>query len=1254
MAIDSIKQQLEINAAVAARSKALEAETAELSKQLGIARQLQAAFEDVKAPDIPGDELDDLNEALTEAADNAAEFGSTATSKFDAVADSIDGNVRHVRSWREGLAGIVKDFPLMGAAAAGALDGIVSGFQLSLNMARSLIGFLGSVGKGFFNVGKSILAIPFRIMNGLVEMAKAGGGGTELMQAFENVRKEFGSFKEATSRDVIKSARDMRGELSNTGLSVYRVFGQLHERLEFFMELAKSMGAVFSVMSTNIAKNVEPIAAFQKGLGIANEEMKSFGEAAIREGKPIQDVLLETANLSLQLGSQFGLSQKLIAKDMAKMVKDVAHFGNMTRQKMAEAAVFTRKLGLEIEHLGGILDKYDNFETAAEGVAQFARSFGVNLDVFALTQAEDGASRLDMMRKAFFEAGQDASKFSRVQLKMLAEASGLADASAAKLAFSQANVGESLGEIEKGADKATKKQLTQEEAMKKLADSIERLVRSGESFPGGFFAHFFKGFEIGLKRTRDFWGLMRNIRMSLRTTLMEGMKLGRELPQIFPAVKDLFGGLREAFEPKRFRQAFGGMRVAIVGFFKDLDVGKAPEEAVRTMLDKFTSSFTEFFGGQAGPMKRVADAMFRIGMTVARAFAAVVPVVMKKLAESITALAKFLTDPKAFFDAMKRAGDVTKGPKQAFIAALGEAWKAIAGAWPALRDSIVELFTVVKKKLEPWFKAHGPTIIKGALIFMFGPAVLGGILKGVAVSVITLLTKHLGGALLGGTSGVVKRVGPKLGMSLGGLMKFLVPAALFAGAAMGINKGLTKYGDDLKKSFLVKFGPGSEVSAKAGAAGAGIFESLTLGLLPDNAYEFVGEKLGELTQAVLEATKEHFGPGFGETLKNFVGGSIEIGGAIGGMLGAALKGDSDAFSKEFSKFTSELPMWIIRGIGLSLASSGYLSSWAANTVATITIGISKAFRQLLSKGDAIPGLKLLTKPIIENIELMEKTLNTFVKGMRGFAGFLFGGKSMEQANKDSGLTDASVELKRYLKAKFFPELDTVTEKFAQVWKNVQGIWGSAWAWFSTVVINPIRNRFEMLRDQVAQVFHEIWDKLVGSFEAGKAKVGKAFKMIAQALFEPFLKIVEKLDGVMNLGMKNTIASIRNSWQVSSPSRVMVKLGQNVVAGFEQGIQTMPDALTKHADVMVERVSDVGVASNQLRARLEANRAKAIELRAEMQKIQSGLGSDGTLTVKRPDHTIVINFKAVMEAGRLERTLIDRPGTEIVTAARPYG
>lgn len=1254
MAVDNLKVQLELNAAIAARSKALQAETDELQTQLGIAKQLQAAFADVKAPAIPGDELDELNEALTEASENAAEFGSTATDRFGAVADSIDKNVRHVTSWREGLKSIVKDFPVLGAAAAGALDGIVTGFQLSLNMAKSLVGFLSSVTKGFFNVGKSILAIPFRIMDGLVEMAKSGGGGTELIQAFENVRKEFGSFKEATSRDVIKSAKDMRGELSNTGLSVYRVFGQLHERLEFFMELAKSMGAVFGVMSENIAKNIEPIGAFQKGLGIANEEMRSFGEAAIREGKPLQEVLLETANLSLQLGKQFGLSQKLIAKDISKMVKDVAHFGNMTRQKMAEAAVFTRKLGLEIEHLGGILDKYDNFETAAEGVAQFARSFGVNLDVFALTQAEDGASRLDMMRKAFFEAGQDASKFSRVQLKMLAEASGLADASAAKLAFSQANVGASLGDIEKGADKATKKQMTQEEAMSKLADSIERLVRSGEFFQGGFFAHFFKGFEMGLKRTRDFWGLMRNIRMSLRTTLMEGMKLGRELPEIFPAVKDLFGGLREAFEPKRFKQAFGGMRVAIVGFFKDLDVGKAPEEAVKNMFEKFTSSFTEFFGGQAGPMKRVGDAMFRIGMTVARAFAAVVPVVMKKLAESISMLAKLLTDPKAFFDAMKKAGDVTKGPKEAFIAALGEAWKAIAGAWPALWKSIVELFTVVKKKLEPWFKEHGPTVVKGALLFMFGPAVLGGVLKGLAVGIIAVFTKHIGSAMLGGTTAAVKKVGPKVGLTMGGLLKFLVPAALFAGLTVGINKGLDKYGEDLKKSFLAKFGPGSDVSAKAGAAGAGVFEALTLGLLPPDAYQFVGEKLGELTQAILEGVKQQFGPGFGDTLKNFVGDSIDIAGSIGGMLGAALKGDSDAFSKEFGKFTSELPMWIIRGIGLSLKSAGFLSAWAIETVSTIVLGISKAFRDLLKKGDAIPGLKHLTKPFIDTLELMEKAINVFSKGFKGFAGFLFGGKSMEQANKDSGLTDAATDLKRYLKARMFPELDSISEKMTQVWNNVKNVWGAAKEWFMGVVVNPIRNRFEMLRDQVAQVFHEIWDKLVGSFEAGKVKVGKAFKLIAQALFEPFLKIVEKLDGVMNLGMKNTIASIRNAWQVQSPSHVMVELGQDVVAGFEKGVQTMPDALTKHADTMVERVNDVGVASNRLRARLEENKAKAIELRAEMQRVRTGLGSDGTLTVKRPDHTITVNFKAVMEAGNVERALIDRTDTQIVTAARPYG
>lgn len=1302
---DNLKLQQEINKLVAQRQKMLQQETAHLEKQLQLAQEMQKALQDMTMSGAAVDELNELNDALEEAANEAGELGASAEEVFSEIADGMDKNVQHSKNWREALGKIASDFPVLATVAAGALDGVVSGFRLSINMAQSLIGFIGSVTSGFFSIGKAVLAIPFRIFNGLVEMAKTGGGGTELMQAFEDVRKEFGSFRQATGRDVISSMRNMQGELANTGLSVYRIFGQLHERLTFFRELAVAMGPVFGILGQNMAENAEFIGAFQKGLGVAHEDMKAFGELAIRSGKPINEVLRETANYSLQLGEKFGISQKLIAKDITKMVKNVGHFGNITQKEMATAAVYTRKLGLEIEALGGILDKYDNFETAAEGVADMARYFGASLDVFELTQAQSGAERLELMRQSFFAAGNDANRLSRVELKKLADAVGGLSAEQAKLAFSSENVGMSFEEITASSEKAEKKQVTQQEAMVKLADSIERLVRQGQLFEGGFFAHFFKGFEIGLKRSREFWGLMRNIRKSLMVTLYEGIKFGRSLPKVFPAVGELFGGLRDAFDPKRFRQAFGGLRVALQDFFKDIGKGVSGEKAISNMFEKFHDTFMKFFGGQSGPMKRISNAMFEIGMVIVKGFTGTVPVVMKGLAKAITMFADFLTDPKAFFDAMKKAGDVTKGPKQAFLSALGEAWKAIEKSWPQLRDSIVKLFGVVRKKVEPWFKKNGPVIVKGFLAFMFGPAVIGGVLKGLLAGTGALLTRVVGGAFLGGGKKAATKIGPAMTGAAGKMLGPLAGAAVFATASMGINKGLDKYKKSTLTALDKKFGPGNDVEAKAGAAAAGIFDTFTFGLVPPDVSQKMAERVGEISKSLFEAVGKTIGENFSRKLRDYAGGSIDVAGSIGGMLGAAFEKDPEKFKTEFKKFLVALPGQIWNAIAVSLMVAGGVAAEATVIGSTIAQGIWSAIADAVRSGEKIPIAGPIFGAIADGLDTFADMIGTFGKTIKGLAGWLLGGKSFFEAMKESGVAETGVS--KWLQKNFFKPIATtvldvvgafmrlkarfefiwqaiknvfqtawdsiknvwsstivgswfgkttgsITNSFTGAWDAIKNVWGAAKSWFFAKVIDPIASAFDNIKTSIVKTLDKLWDSMVGSFEKGKERIGGVMKLIGRAIFEPLVKAFKKVNSLLPAEMQAAIAGVKDAFGIRSPSRIFVDIGKNMVKGLSIGTEKLPQVMSSRAEALLVKAKDIGVASDMIKSKIDNNRNKLINLKAELQRAGDGLEANKTITIKKPDYSININLKAVMDAGTVEKVLIERPGSELVTVSRPGG
>ena len=54
---------------------------------------------------------------------------------------------------------------------------------------------------------------------------------------------------------------------SETGLTTWRVFGTMAERIEHVTKVAVSMGATFGVLRQEFVANGGAILAFQKGLG---------------------------------------------------------------------------------------------------------------------------------------------------------------------------------------------------------------------------------------------------------------------------------------------------------------------------------------------------------------------------------------------------------------------------------------------------------------------------------------------------------------------------------------------------------------------------------------------------------------------------------------------------------------------------------------------------------------------------------------------------------------------------------------------------------------------------------------------------------------------------------------------------------------------------------------------------------------------------------------------------------------------------
>jgi hypothetical protein len=810
---DELTDQLAIQAKLAAQVERMAAAAEKLENsfeaQVAAATKLASALNEVDASGavqglgVMGKVLKDLKDKMDET------FGTDSLKKLGKQVEDTG------KTFSQKL-------PKSVGVAAGAVSGFYQGVKNVLALGKGVTGFAASFVDGLANITASILAIPFKIFEGLVDMAaKSAGASTELMQALEDLRKEFGAFYGPTNKAVIDTTKSLKG-FSDTGLSAWRVFGNMAQRLNYIRELATEMGGSFSKLRDEFEANGGAILAYQKGLGILNEDMKGVTMRSVAMGDKTADNLKEMTKQSYALGDAFKLDAKLISRDMAKALTDVKHFGGATVKQIGEASTYARKLGFELKDITGTLDAFDTFDTAAENAAKLSQAFGLNIDAFELMKAQSPAEQLELLRKSFKAAGVDASNFDRASLKLAATTTGLSE-DVVQSALSLKNQGLSLDEIKKKSGDAEKKTLTQAQAMAKLADAIERMVQAGGNLEGGFWTQFLKGVRTGIMSTSDFAGTMFEIQRALQQVYMIGVKLGRVLEKIVPGLSDIFGGLKEFFAPKYFDKLFNSISDSVKRFFS----ADSPDKgSVPNLVKGLHQSVVDWLTAEGPHGKRILDGFKTFFKTMAKIAGDGITFMSHHLADGLKTVLDLITGKKKL-DTGGAQGAVTGG--LGFLAdALKPIWDALKGAYKELKGPIHDLVMQLGKMLVHFLKskefidAVKPAII-GILPILFGPAIGRGLVGG-------LVTSLVKSVFSGGASGVIKKAAGTLAKTfsgegaLGGASK-LIGGAAFVGAAAAIGDGVSKYTKEVTSTL-------DQSSAIIGAGAAGVIDALTLGLLP--------------------------------------------------------------------------------------------------------------------------------------------------------------------------------------------------------------------------------------------------------------------------------------------------------------------------------------------------------------------------------------------------------------------------------------
>ena len=862
------------------------------------------------SPKGPSKESVDIASKLTQALSEVLLKNKSLNSELEnsqkllsALGSSGAKSVKGLNSSME-IAGAVLDGLNNSVKAFGkAFSTALATAKKQITMATNAFSFFG---RTIIGVGRSFLSFPMALFATIAnKAAELLNGSTALRQAYENVRKTFGDLSKNESKSVLTSFKQLRSSSSSLGgstLSLSRIYGYgpdgLAKALEELTETAHAMGPVFGLLKKSFETNADDLLIYQKGLGLTAEQMKSFGSIAIATGTPLEDLLKETGNLALQMGDKFGISSKELGRDLGYMTQNMGKFGSMTKTQMITSTVFTRKLGLEIKELEGLISKFDDFESTAEGASRLAQAFGMNVDALEMMKEQDPAKRLDMLRKSFAATGKSIENMSRQERALLAETSGL-DENTVALALSTKNMGLSYDQVQKEAEKSNKKQKSQAEIMQGLSENIERFIEQIQH-SGSFLTQFLNGFMRGISRSKVFREALHDMATALRAVYQFGIKVGEVFVTAFPGVEGMIRSIGSFVNLITAASESG--EGAITSFFNAFSTAEGAQRKVGELFDMFMG-----VGVQAGgPLSEFNKEYNKFLNGIANGIAAIIPKIADQL---VIAIDETINSLDAIFSTI---GDETNkkaiSPGARILLSLFEGLQKVV-------PKLIELVGAVLRKLFTNEKTRGYMItgaialfafIAGPTVLSFATTLLGGLFSAAlsaAVSIgLALLTS--GPVLLG----IIEAAGAfftLLGGALSAAAPLLVPLAIvgifaaFTALMFGLQAALKTIGKDNFSQFMsYLFGGDEDVKKYFGIQYDNIMQYLSI--FTTGIQNFFGG-IKDVAVGFMKVMVGIFGGGGWEKVKEGIGVSLKgIGRIVIGTietLTAHLPGAGWLFSK---------------------------------------------------------------------------------------------------------------------------------------------------------------------------------------------------------------------------------------------------------------------------------------------------------------------------------------------------------------------
>jgi hypothetical protein len=894
-----------------------------------------------------------IRDSFASASKNVKDFGDTAnkslltSEQWKEVEKALDDTTsasKTSKTWMSKLGDALKSDVAKGATIAlGALDGFQQGLRNAVALTKGVKGLFGSMIGGAFSLTKAIISIPFRIMDGLFKMAEKGGGGTQLAEAYESVREVFGNLNSSASRTVVSIGKGMTSVQGATITGV-RIWGNLAKQIEAANAMASAMGPAFNTVEKEMNKNGAAIMYYNKGLGITDDQMTLIASQALRMGVDVSKVQNSMTKQALGMAKAFGVNAKVLSRDMARAMTDLAHFGHLSSKEIAIATTYANKLGVSIDKLTGIMDATQTFESTAESMGKLNEVFGTNIDIQKMALEQDPAKKMEILRQEFNRAGKSIENLNVWERKLIAQNTGL-DESAINAALSAKNMGVSYDKIARQGEKNERKVMSQAEAMAELSDSIKRIIEPLNR-AGGIIDRIIQGINRGIQSSPQFLKIMENINHVFMDSFNFGMKLAKVLMGLSPSFTNAFNAISSVFDPKIFRSFFDDVLKSTkilekktpgaVGEFADaffVNVEKffsatgpgvtkffvAVEKIGHGFMDvmskiarwgfnKFADTIVEWFNAPKLPgikqgtlvsaLKPFLDGFVSIGHSAVDALLKVIPTMTEKL-------------PGIFKSVEAAIKGMAKGAK--FDSAVPEWARSLVDLFVKVKDVLVPEIKKLFWTMWPLVKPYVIDGLKFLFVTSFAPAVLKVALSAVTATFTSAVGGMLKDAVIGafkapkaavteGVEGVASSLGRSStsafskveGFFSKGIGKALGAAALVAvvaDASIEVGAALKEFPDKLQDEG---FDP---ATSKIAAGATGMVNALTLGLVPKSLQDDIAKSIAEVVKVLDDKVRDTFGPQFAESNKKYFASAFQVFGSVGDILVSLWKGDSKGFNE---------------------------------------------------------------------------------------------------------------------------------------------------------------------------------------------------------------------------------------------------------------------------------------------------------------------------------------------------------------------